>query len=167
MRKKEIIILIVLGALILAAGTAVLIAHVCNQPQVIVGEFVPLNFDENALPGTPAESLEHVGYGTLNLNEQATVSMCANVLVQDSAAQVYFTSLTENAAWLRLQLMDEKGNLLGQTGLLRPGTYVEEVSLTAVPKKTGLVMARILIYEPETYFSLGSASVQVMLICEK
>ena len=167
MRKKEIIILIMLGALILAAGAAVLIAHACNRPQVIAGEFVPPAFDENVLTGTPAESLEHVGYGTLNLNEQAKVAMCANVLVQDGTAQVYFTSPGENTAWLRLQLMDEKGNLLGQTGLLRPGTYVEGVSLTSVPKKTGLVMARILIYEPETYYSLGSASVQVMLICEK
>ena len=80
--------------------------------------------------------------------------MVLNDIVYDEASDFGYISVK--------QLLDAKGNLLGETGVLRPGEYVEFVSLTSLPKKAEVV-ARILTYEPDTYYSMGSASAEIML----
>ena len=159
--------LILIGIAVLMAGLLIAAGVVFatrEDPKPIVGEFVPPEFDPAAVSGTPEQPVESAAYGTLELKPDAVVSMCANVTVENDAAQVYFTSHEGNLGWMKIKLLDEEGNLLGQSGLVRPGEYVQAVTLPQVPKKTGLIVAKILIYEPDTYLSLGSASVQVMLI---
>ena len=62
-----------------------------------------------------------------------------------------------------LRLLDADGNILGETGLVKPGRYLRILKLDAVPSKDGLVLARILTYEPGIYYSLGSANANIML----
>lgn len=147
-----------LAVLLLAAG----VAFATRQPpETVVGTFVPPEFDPNAQVGTPQVS--NPAYGTLELTPTAVVSMCADVTCENNAALVYFTSHSGNQGWIKIKLTDAEGNLLGQSGLLRPGEYVESVHLDSAPKENGLIVAKILIYEPDTYLSLGSASAQISL----
>lgn len=151
---------VLLAGLLIAAGV---IFATRQDPEPIAGEFVPPEFDPAAQAGTPGELDAARSYGTLELKPDAVVSMCANITCENNAARVFFTSHTGNAGWMKIKLLDEDGALLGESGLLRPGEYVESVLLDTVPEKSGLVVVKILIYEPDTYLSLGSASVQVML----
>lgn len=52
--------------------------------------------------------------------------------------------------------------MLGQTGLLKPGEYVEYLALDTLPGNAP-VIAKILTYQPETYYSMGSASAEMEL----
>ena len=161
LQKTVLSIMAVLLAVMICA--AVYLA-VFWEPGSVRGEFVPPEFDASAQSGAPGTLDEALAYGTLELNKTAVVSMCANVTCENNAARMYFTSHEGNTGWLKIKLFDAEGNLLGQSGLVRPGEYIESVALTTVPKASGLVVAKILIYEPETYLSLGSAQAQIMLI---
>ncbi|MBQ9980652.1 MAG: hypothetical protein IJP23_06300 [Oscillospiraceae bacterium] len=160
MSKTEKIILIVFAVIVVALLAVFLLRPPGVQEQV-VGEFTPPEFDSSALSGAP--DVEHPEfYGTLNLGEGIAVSMYSAPIVTEGAAQVYFTSPESNTVWVRLRITDEKGNILGQTGLVRPGEYVEYITLETQPKKTAAV-AKILTYQPETYYSMGSAGAEIQL----
>ena len=49
-------------------------------------------------------------------------------------------------------------NILGETGLVRPGEYVQTVALTTIPKSGTPITLKIMAYEPDTYYSAGAAS---------
>ena len=160
MNKLEKILLLSFSAVVVIL-LAVLLLRPEKKPEVVVGEFTPPPFEPAAVAGVPDLTTDD-GFGTLALTPEMAVSMCASPVVENGQAQVFFTSPDSNTAWIRLRLLDAKGNLLGETGVLRPGEYVEFVSLTFLPKKAEVV-ARILTYEPETWYSLGSANAQLML----
>lgn len=133
------------------------------DPGTVRGEFVPPEFDPAAVSGTPARVAENRGYGELTLNQDTTVSMCANVYIENNAALVYLTAREGNAGWIKIKIMDTDGTILGESGLLRPGEYVKSVALSRVPETGTIVTVKILVYEPETYLSLGSATAQVRI----
>lgn len=166
MSKKEISILAVLAALIVAAVITVVAVRANRQPETVIGQFTPPPFASEPGEGTPASAeVEGLPYGTLTLAEGAVVSMVSDVTVDEQgSAEVWFTSHPDNTAWIMLRLLDAQGNVLGETGLLKPGQYVRTVQLNGVPQNSGIVLAKILTYEPETYFSMGSANAQVKLI---
>ena len=159
MEKTEKRILIILGALVLALLAAVLIQR-ANRT-VEIGEFEIPAFDASALSGEPEVAYPDM-YGTLSLNEQATVSLYSAPIVSGDTATVCFTADIGNTVWVRLRLLDAEGNTLGQSGLLRPGEYVDCVALTTQPDRPEAI-AKILTYEPDTYYSLGSATAQIFL----
>ena len=160
MNKTEKIILLGLGLAVLVLA-AVLVFSPSPAPQTVVGEFTPPPFDAMAVEGTPPVEFPQI-YGTLSLNEAASVSLYSAPTVQDGKITVCFYSKAENTAWVRLRITDENGRLLGQTGLLKPGEYVEHILLENAPRSSRAV-ARILTYQPETYYSLGSASANIQL----
>ena len=160
MERNEKRILIVLAILIAAALVAVVLVR-GGETDVVVNEFVAPSFDETAVVGVP-EGMDPTKYGTLALNETIQVSLYSTPLVEGTSAKVYFTSSESNTAWVKLRLLDVKGEVLGETGLIRPGEYVESITLVKEPREAEAV-ARILTYEPETYYSLGSASAQILL----
>ena len=166
MSKKQICILCVLVVLILAAVIVAVCIRAGREPQRIVGEFTPPHFAQNAEDGAPDPGMvSALMYGTLNLSEDISVSMLSEFTVTGSGeAEVWFTAPDTNRGWVMLRLLDAQGNVLGETGLLKPGQYVRTMQLDGVPQNSGIVLAKILTYEPETYFSMGSANAQVKLI---
>jgi len=82
--------------------------------------------------------------------------MCGKVTINNGAADVYFTNDKDNNAWLKLRIMDEKGSILAETGLLKPGEYLQTVTFTTVPQNGQKLTMKIMGYEPETYHSIGA-----------
>ena len=69
-------------------------------------------------------------------------------------------SRSEKAIFTNLcMIYDGAGNILGETGLIRPGEYVRSVNLTALPQPDAEVSYKIMSYEPDTYFSCGAVIV--------
>lgn len=161
------IILSVMAVILAVMVCAAIYLVAFREPNTVRGEFVPPDFDPSAVSGVPENIPDDRRYGTLTLSANAIVSLCANIHIENNAAQVYFTSKEGNVGWLKIKLIDAEGNLLGESGLLRPGEFIPSVTLTEVPSAATLAQIKILIYEPETYLSLGSAQAQVMLIPEQ
>lgn len=120
------------------------------------GEFIPPDFEVNAVSGTP-EVPDSLGYSAPFQEGMAyRFAVCGNVTIEGGKALVYFTNPAENATWIKLRLYDEAGVLLGETGLLKPGAYVQYVALNQVPSPGTLIQLKIMGYEPDTYLSAGS-----------
>ena len=159
--NKKSKIVPILGA-VLAALAVVMIVALC-LPRSTEADFTPPPFEENAVFGVP-EVAEELGYSS-PYKEGMTYrfSVCGNVTTEGENAVVYFTNPEKNTVWLKLRVLDENGKTIGETGLLRPGEYVRCVSVSSVPPVGAKIALKIMGYEPETYHSAGSATLNTTI----
>ena len=126
-------------------------------------EFTPPPFDAAAIAGVP-EVPESLGYiSPYQEGMGYRFSVCGNVVMEGNNAAIYLTNPAENKVWLKLQVLDESNNILGETGLIRPGEYVKDVELTENLTAGTKIKLKIMGYEPETYFSAGSATLNTAI----
>ena len=117
-------------------------------------EFTPPPFEPEAQSGIP-ELPEGFGYQMLDAGN-FRVLLCGEIRTKEGMADLWFTNPEQNQVWLKLRILDTQGNLLGQTGILRPGEYVRQVKLETAPDSGTTVVLKVMAYEPETYRSAGS-----------
>ena len=163
MTKKEICIIALLAVLIIGAFVAAACIRGNRQPERIIGEFSPPAFAQNTFDGAPAPAeVDTLPYGTLTLSEDISLSMVSTLIVDENGVvDIWLTAPDTNKGWVALRLMDEQGNILGESGVLKPGQYIRSMQLENVPQQAGIVLAKILTYEPEPWYSMGSASAQL------
>lgn len=132
------------------------------------GEFVRPDFDPSARTGVP-EVDEALGYDMLYQDGMAyCISVCGiqtgGILTMDAQELiVYFTNHAENEKYLKLRVLDDKGNILGETGLLKPGEYVQAVTLSESLASGSAVKLKVMGYEPEDYTSAGSILINMQI----
>ena len=91
------------------------------------------------------------------------MGLCAKLIPDGQAVDVWFANPAENAIWMKLRLLDSKGRLLGETGLIRPGEYVRSVIVNTVPPTGTALVMKVMAYEPETYTSAGVVNMQTTM----
>ena len=128
------------------------------------GEFTPPAFDENAKTEFSAPIDADAAYTPFNVPGEFTGALCANVYTKDGKAELYFTSFENNAVWAKAVLYDQNGKMLSESGLIKPGEHVAALTLSDIPKQNTKISVKVLLYEPDTYFSRGSCSLTVNLI---
>ena len=130
-------------------------------PKAVMGEFVPPPFESAAEIGTPQVPDE---FGWQEVDAKAyKVGLCGELIPRGQAVDVWFANPAENAIWMKLRLLDGKGRILGETGLIRPGEYVRSVSLSTVPAECTALVMKVMAYEPETYTSAGVVNMQTVM----
>ena len=150
--------LLLLTAMLCILSVAVM-TYTLTRPRV---EFVPPPFEDAAVDGTPQDVPEALGYGTLDATAYR-LALCGAPEVQDGAARLYLTNPRENGVWLKVRVCAADGTLLGESGLLRTGQYLETVPLDPVPAASGPVTLKVMAYEPGTYQSAGAVTLNVTL----
>lgn len=151
----SIILIAIIAAIIWASGRE-------KEPQV--NEFVPPEFEQQAVAGVPEGLEESLNYQTFAVEDKMTFGMSGNLtLTENNTVDIYFTSDTGNSFWSKVRLLDEEGNILGESGLIKAGEYVKTIEITNPPAESKSVIAKILTYEEETYYSEGSATAKVVL----
>ena len=159
--KKEGKAVPILGALLAVLVVVMIVALSLTNNRTAA--FTPPPFEKNAVVGIP-EVAENLGYSSPYREGMAyRFSVCGNVTAKGNDAVVYLTNAEENKVWLKLRVLDENGQLLGETGLLRPGEYVQYVTLKTVPPAGTKITLKIMGYEPETYHSAGSATLSTVM----
>ena len=158
MPRRKIMLLIT--GMICAVCVAAMIVVLAQGPRQVI-RFTPPPFDEAAIEGVPTLT-EADGY--LPIDAQVfRFSICGELTLADGKTDVWLTNDAQNAVWLKVKLLDMEGNELGETGLIRPGEYVQSLSLAAPPEATTDVALAIMSYEPDTYYSMGSVSLYTTL----
>lgn len=162
MDKTQRIIVSILGGILGAVLVLVflLAAGIIRRQEVL--DFTPPPFDKVAIVGAP-DLADREDYKRMDIGEGFSVSMCGAPVFDGTGAELYLTSPASNEVWVRVKIYDQSGALIGESGLLRPGEYVRSVPLTVAPDRDIPVTVKILSYEPETYYSLGSANANVTL----
>lgn len=122
-----------------------------NEPQVV---FTPPPFEKMAQTGVP-DVPSDCGWTQVDAKVYKA-SVCGEISVSNGEAELWFTNPAENTVWLKLRVLDGKGNILGETGVLRPNEYVRMVVLSRSLRAGEPIKLKIMGYEPETYYSAGS-----------
>ena len=150
----------------ITAGLCVLAVIVMIIALVFTGRtnndtFSPPPFDSTAVKGSPNVP-DGLGYGEIDAKE-FFFSAAGELKAENGKTDVWFTNPEKNSVWLKVRIMDEQGNVLGESGVIRPGEYVKSVKLDVALKSTLNVSLKVMAYEPETYYSAGSAKLNTML----
>lgn len=153
---------IIIGAVCLVAVIGMIVALSLTGPKVIHKPFTPPEFDANAQVGTP--EVEDESWKKVYQPGMSFVAyVCGKVELQENTADVYFTNDFDNDAWLKLRITDEQGNILAETGLIKPGEYLKSVTFTTVPAVGAKIAMKIMAYEPDTYYSLGAVTLNTVV----
>lgn len=159
MKKKNYTLPILGGVFVIAL--VVMIVALATPGTAPRGEFIPPAFDETARQGVPTVA-EDLGYTELYQEGMAyRVAVCGVPTVDGQSLSVYFTNAQSNEKYLKLRVLDAKGNILGETGLLRPGEYVQSVTLNRTLSPGTKITLKVMGYEPKDYTSAGSVNLNV------
>ena len=162
MKKQKKNYILPLAAVLCVLSLAVMVFALTRQEvQTEMGEFTPPPFDGGAVVGSPAVP---EGLGWQELDAQAyIVGICGKFIPNGNTADICLTNPEGNTVWLKVRVLDEKGSILGETGLVRPGEYVQSVELDTVPKTGTPIVLKIMAYQPDTYYSEGAVSLNTTI----
>lgn len=159
MKKKNMPLALV--AVICLMSVVVMIAVLANPKKGEPQAFTPPPFEEAAVSGVPTVP-EGLGWGELDAKVYKA-SVCGVIRVENGSADVWLTNPESNTVWLKLRILDKDGNILGETGILKPGEYVQSVTLDNVPQSGDAISLKLMAYEPDTYYSAGAATLNTTI----
>ena len=163
-KGDQTLVVCLLGAACVAA-LLVLIAVArtsAGRQTTVVGEFTPPPFESAAVSGVP-EVDDTLGWSELSVRPGYVAHVCGVLRADaDGNAAVWFSSDADNNVWLKLRMKNADGETIGETGILKPGEYVEKLQVND-KAGNGDVRLYVMGYEPETYYSAGSVSLATKL----
>lgn len=146
---------LVAAAVICVLSLVVMLIALTVGHKQVQEEFTPPSFDVYAIAGSPVVP-EGLGWTELDCKAYK-VSVCGQVVANGNSADLWLYNPESNTVWLKVRILDEKGNTLGETGLLKPGEYVQSTELERVPADGSAIALKIMAYQPDTYYSEGTA----------
>ena len=123
--------------------------------------FVPPEFDPFVALGMP-DVPENLDWQKLDA-KAFEVGISGVMMPKGNGLDVWLTNPQENEVWLKVRVLSADGNILGETGLIKPGEYVQTVSLKIMPSAGTPITLRVMAYEPETYHSAGAITVSTKI----
>ena len=144
-------VLILAGVCLLSL--AVMIAALFYTSRPSEAAFTPPPFDSSAVVGVP-DVPDDLGWQELDA-EVFKASVCGKIVIHGNMADIWLTNPESNTVWLKLRVLDESGAVLGETGLIKPGEYVQTVAFDAIPPSGTPISMKLMAYQPETYYSEG------------
>ncbi len=157
LKKRAFLFWILIAGISLGAMSVALF-----WPHEREGAFIPPAFESEAIKGVP-EVPSNLGYAELYQEGMAyRVGVCGMVQADEGEAVLFFTNHQENEAWLKVRLLDEQGNLLGESGLLKPGEYLRAVKLERAIPSGAQIKLHVMGYQPETYHSIGAVTINAI-----
>ena len=163
MKKQKKNYILPLAAVLCVLSLAVMVFALTRQEEIPteMGEFTPPPFESAAVVGSPAVP-DGLGWQELDARVYK-VGICGKFIPKGNSADIWLTNPEGNTVWLKVRVLDEKGNILGETGLVRPGEYVQSVALDTVPKAGTPIVLKIMAYPPDTYYSEGAVSLNTTI----
>lgn len=126
--------------------------------------FHPPVADATAVNGIPNPP-DDMSFGTFFSRNGQILGACGNLTLNGNQVDLYatFFGSTEDCN-VKVQIIDTNTEeVLGESGLLSAGQYVQTITLDTVPTQTTDVSIKFKAYEPETYYSAGSFEMDTVL----
>lgn len=143
---------IVCGISIVAMITSIIVVS-----HIEVSSSLP-TFDLTAVDGTPDNPGESWSL-IYRDGMEFSAHLCGEVILVDRKADIYFTNDEGNTVWMKLRIYDQAGNIIAETGLIKPGQYIKTIPFTDVPARGQKISMKIMTYQPDTYYSEGAVTI--------
>lgn len=162
-KKQKNNYILPLAAVLCVLSLAVMVFALTRQDEVQteIGEFTPPPFESTAVVGSPTVP-DGLGWQELDAKVYKA-GICGKFIPDGNTADVWLTNPQSNTVWLKVRVLDAKGNTLGETGIIKPGEYVQSVTLDTVPKTGKPIVLKIMAYQPDTYYSEGAVSLNTTI----
>ena len=158
-KKQKITIGVLSGLLVVSLITMIVVLVSANTRP----PFVPPEFDATAVAG----ELEEGTIQNYKVLEQEgmnfKVGFCGKPQLKDGKTYVYFANVKDNSVWLKLRALDKDGNQLYDTGIIKPGQYIEYIELGENIKAKDEITFKVMAYQPDTYYSEGAVSLNTVI----
>jgi len=161
-KKSNKIVIIAAALCALSILVMVGVVAVTNKGKPEAAPFSPPKFDLTAVKGIPTVP-ENMGYMPIEVEEGYKAFVCGELRADNGNVNVFFTAPDDNTVWLKLKLLDENGDTLGETGVIKPGEYVKTLTLSKILVNSAAVKLKIIAYQPETWFSMGTVGLNTTL----
>ena len=162
--EKRTINILVIVLIVLTLASIHLIVHPYDSKH----KFVTPKFDENVVDGYPEIDIDLNHFQTISIDNGYAVSMCGKPFIDDDyRIYLYFASPSDNIVWLRYIIYDSDGKELGESGVIKPGQYLKFSKLKRKLEEGETVIVKVISYEPETYYSHGSANIKINVNSQK
>lgn len=131
----------------------------CNSDNQISHEtptYVPPAFDSSAEKGVP--KLDNVtDYKDFDAKNYR-FSLCAKPVLSDDKLEVYLTDPDDSGVLLKIRVLDENDDIIGESGLIGQGEYLPTVT---IKRQVSMAKLKIMAYEPETFYSAGGVVINI------
>lgn len=158
-KKLFIVYFLVAAITIVSLGSVIGAVKYYNEKNP---KYSPPPFEKEAISGKP-DTLNIKGYSEMQAADAYIFGICGEITAKDGYVDVYFTSPESNSVWLKVRIADEEGNILGESGLIKPGQYVKSVKLSSEINSATSVSLKIMGYEVDTYLSAGAVTLKTTL----
>lgn len=117
--------------------------------------------ESTAVAGVPVVEEER-HYAQLPVKEGYIVGVCATPFVDGNELYLNMTNNEGNTVWLKVRVY-QGDNMIGESGILYPGEYVEKVNCSKSLVAGESILVKTLAYSPETFHSEGVAQISCEL----
>ena len=156
MDRNQKIIIISSIIIFIALFTGVIVLFLNKDKITKRSEFIVPELEAFSIEGKPENVDETLTYQEIRVKENYIVSICATPKEKNEKLTLYFTSSEKNVDLLKVRIFDENNNLLGESGLLKPNSYVKDIILNRSLKENQGISVKVMSYEKDTYYSNGS-----------
>ena len=125
-----------------------------NQKQ----KFVEPDFEEKVKNGMP--QVENIDESLIEIADGYEFYVAPIPLIADQSLVVNFSSIDGNNVWIKLRILDKNGKIIGESGLLKPGQYIEKLPLKDKINVGDEITYVIMGYEIDSYLSAGTVSLK-------
>ena len=84
-------------------------------------------------------------------------------LVDSNYLKIDLVSLSTNEVYIKVRILDRDKNIIGETGLLKEGNYLEKVKIRGNVKVGESITYKIMGYDKDNYTSAGSVSLNTRI----
>lgn len=147
------------AAIVLLGTVAALVSYKAFRPTALTHP----DFEEAAVVGAPQVD-ERYGYSTLQVAEGYDVMLCGVPANDGQTVELNLTNPSSNTVWFRAEVLDDEGDVIAETGVLRQGEYLPSVTLAEpLAERETAVTVRVVAYEPDTWQSRGNVNLNLTL----
>ena len=119
-------------------------------------QFVVPEKEQNVILGKPNNIEKNCMYQNVKVNDKYSVHLCGIPLLKDNNLTIYFTSDETNVGQMKIKVLDLDSNIIGESGIISPDSYIKDIKLNKNLKDKEKITVKVMNYEDETYYSLGS-----------
>lgn len=125
------------------------------------GQFIIPEMEKNVIYGKPDNLPKEYMYQEAKVNDNYIVYLCVVPIFKDNILTLYFTSSEVNKGLIKIQILDSNKNVIGESGLINPNSYIKEITLIRELENKEMITINVMNYEKETYYSLGEIKLTV------
>ena len=161
-KNQRLILKITFSIVLIILATAIILFY--NKGSLVKkGQFIIPEVEKKAILGMPDDIPEEYMYQEVKVNDDYIVYLCSIPTVKDNKLTIYFTSVKTNKGLIRIKVLDSKNNIIGESGLLNPNSYVKEILLSNDLYDNEIITIKVMNYEKDTYYSLGEIKLDLFI----